>query len=212
MAPSLRAAADELLAALERDHERARGALEGEAGPTMAGVVWLSAHLAAVEHAIQPHAPDGVGADGLRAGRELKQWLRLLERQLAGDQTAPDDAARTAHQVLLRLDDHAERERALVVALGARLSDDELVALRDRYSSAVEDGPTRPHPHGTHAGRLEPVVYAFNRAWDHLVDAMDGRVSPLPHRERRASRVGRWGRYLLGINDEQEFDVRSRRG
>ena len=198
-------AAAELLATLERDHDRARSALTVDTGPTMAGVVLLAAHLAAVEHTIQPHAPNAGDHDGDHSGRELKRWVRLLERQLAGDQTAPDDARHTVGELLRRLDAHADQERAAVAALADELDDTAVRSLAERYVHAFEHGPTRPHPHGAHAGRLEPLVYAFNRAWDRLVDAMDARVTPLPRTDRRPTRVGRWGRYLLGVSDVHEF-------
>lgn len=201
-----------LLAAFDEHHDFARRALEPDSGPAISGVAWLSSHLAAVEHTI--HRRASLNAD-VRASvrrdratvRALKRWLRLLERQLAGDSTAPDGPARSAENIARLLAAHTRDELTIVQALDQAMDEEEMLGVLAAYVHAVERGPTRPHAHGTHAGHFEPAVFALNSAWDRVLDVLDARIVPIPRHRRQPARVGRWGRYLIGVNDETDFDT-----
>jgi hypothetical protein len=192
-----------LLAAVEGHHESARSHLIAPTGPTLAGVVWLSAHLSATEHAIHRALPPGsaaraaVHADQAFTG-PLKHRLRVLERQLSGDSTVrlATEVAGTA--LMDALNAHSRTELTIIEMLDRALSQDELQDVVTCYRAAVEHGPTRPHPHGRHSGAIEPMLFALNSASDRVMDTLDSRPSPLPHAPKTSRRLGRWSLYVLG--------------
>jgi hypothetical protein len=193
-----------LWAAVEDHHESARSHLVAPSGATLAGVVWLSAHLSAIEHTIYHALPPGPASrDAVRADQQttndLKRALRLLERQLSGESTAPT-ASRFAGTALMdALDAHARTELAIVRTLDGSLMPDQMSSLLTRYRDAIQHGPTRPHPHGRHTGAIEPFMFALNSASDRIMDTVDARPSPLPRPPGTPRRVGKWSLYLLGV-------------
>ncbi len=201
-----------LRALVEDHHESARSHLAAPTGPTLSGVVWLSAHLSAIEHAIYHALPPGtssrtaVDADQAIA-RRLKRGLRLLERQLTGDSTAPTGFAGTT--LMTALDAHDRSELSMIEVLDRSLTPDQMRTVLDRYRDALQHGPTRPHPHGRHAGAIEPLMFALNSAADRIMDALDSRPSPLPRTPRSPRRLGKWSLYVLGVGSTGTDEPRS---
>jgi hypothetical protein len=171
----------------------------------MDAVVWLSAHLTAMEHVVYPvmatlltdHQED---LDRQRAAsRRMHRGLRLLEQRRAGDGLIRiDSLGGRPDRLLMMMDEHAARERELLARLVEALDEQAVSSLAVRYDDAVRHGPTRPHPHGPHRGQLGRLTYAFDAVRDHLLDILDSRHVPLPKDAPRQRKVGRWGRYLLG--------------
>jgi len=192
----------ELRALVEDHHESARSHLTAPAGPTLSGVVWLSAHLSAIEHAIYHALPPGAASQTAvhadqKIARKLKRGLRLLERQLTGDSTAPTGFAGTT--LMTALDAHAGTELSMIEVLDRSLTPDQMRTVLGRYRDALQHGPTRPHPHGRHTGAVEPFMFALNSASDRIMDALDSRPSPLPRTPKAPRRLGKWSLYVLGV-------------
>jgi hypothetical protein len=180
---------------------------------SMDGVIWLSAHLAALDHAIHPAiaralpaAHEALAKQRRSAGR-LQTMLRDVERRHACDALAshaPWESSRA--ELMKQLIAHAKAERemvqALVLTIGPQAGDD----LLDRYTHALAHGPTRPHPYGPHRGLLGRFAYRLDALRDHVLDTMDGRINPMPRILVQHKTPGRWGRYLLGVNDPQDLD------
>jgi hypothetical protein len=196
---------DPLTRSSESAHAHARTKLTGADAPVMDAVVWLSAHLTAMEHVVYPvmatfltdHQKD---LDRQRAAtRRMHRGLRLLEQRCAGDGLIRiDSLGGRPDRLLVMMDEHAARERELLARLVEALDEQAASSLAVRYDEAVRHGPTRPHPHGPHRGQLGRLAYAFDAVRDHLLDTLDSRSVPLPKDAPRKRKVGRWGRYLLG--------------
>jgi len=196
---------DHLAATIEAAHERALRALSDNRAPLDA-VVWLSAHLAAMDRVVYPAVRRHVaGADSAvreqeRLSSELQHTLRTLEQVLSGDATARrlGHAALIDHLVTL-LSTHAAEEHQLLDALGRAVGADEADRLMARYERAVTVGPTRPHPHTPHEGLAVRTQFILNKWRDHVLDVLDARHVPIPKQRRSVPRPGRWGQYLLGM-------------
>lgn len=167
-------------------HTRARAALVSPDDRVMDAVVWLSAHLTAMEHVVYPYVSTHLHAkrkqvdEQRRLTRRMHRTLRSLEQQWAGDGLAPPDANdHLRSQLLALLDKHEQGERALL-GFVSDIADDAALNLAERYDHAIGHGPTRPHPHGPHRGRLGRLTYAFDAARDHILDVLDSRHVPLP--------------------------------
>jgi hypothetical protein len=196
---------DPLTRSSESAHAHARTMLTGSDAPVMDAVVWLSAHLTAMEHVVYPvmatlltdHQKD---LDRQRAAsRRMHRGLRLLEQRCAGDGLIRiDSLGGRPDRLLVMMDEHAASERELLARLVEALDEQATSSLAVRYDDAVRHGPTRPHPHGPHRGQLGRLTYAFDAVRDHLLDILDSRHVPLPKDAPRQRKVGRWGRYLLG--------------
>jgi hypothetical protein len=196
---------DPLTRSSESAHAHARTMLTGSDAPVMDAVVWLSAHLTAMEHVVYPvmatlltdHQKD---LDRQRAAsRRMHRGLRLLEQRCAGDGLIRiDSLGGRPDRLLVMMDEHAARERDLLARLVEALDEQATSSLAVRYDDAVRHGPTRPHPHGPHRGQLGRLTYAFDAVRDHLLDILDSRHVPLPKDAPPQRKVGRWGRYLLG--------------
>lgn len=185
-------------------HDRARTILEGSDAATMDAVVWLSAHLSAMEHVVYPamtaSLTDQTELARQRAlTRRLYSRLRLLERRCAGDgQIAGRRVEDLRDRLLATMDTNAALEHALLDRLRGTLGDEATASLATRYDDALRRGPTRPHPHGPHRGRLGRLTYTLDALRDHVLDVLDSRDLPLPQSVLSPREVGLWGRYLLG--------------
>lgn len=188
-------------------HERARAAL---ASPhrSMDAVVWLSAHLTAMEHVVYPSARALLPRDRQaldtqrRLTRRMQGVLRQLEQLWTGDALAQHDSGdRLRCELEVLMAEHERLEHDLLSRLEASGTHETGVDLADRYHRAIGRGPTRPHPHGPRQGRLGRLVYTFDAARDHLLDVLDSRHVPLPRTSRPRRPLGRWGSYLLGQVD-----------
>lgn len=201
---------DPLTRSSESAHAHARTVLTGSDVAVMDAVVWLSAHLTAMEHVVYPVMAtlltDRQQELALQraATRRMHRGLRLLEQRCAGDGLIRvDSSAGRPDRLLVMMDEHAASERELLARLAEALDEQTTSSLAARYSDAVRHGPTRPHPHGPHRGRLGRLTYGFDARRDHLLDILDSRHVPLPKDTPRQRSVGRWGRYLLGGIDPQ---------
>jgi hypothetical protein len=167
-------------------HHRARAALASPDDRVMDAVVWLSAHLTAMEHVVYPFVRTNLPTDReqldeqRRLNRRMQRTLRFLEQQWAGDALArPDPGHRLQSRLTVLLAEHEEGEEALLARL-SDITDEAAHDLAERYDHAIGHGPTRPHPHGPHRGRAGRLTYAFDAVRDHILDVLDSRHIPLP--------------------------------
>ena len=163
-------------------------------------VVWLSAHVAAMQRTVHGSVRRSHRlAEARAADRGLETVLRRVEQHFAGDALAAqlgehelDGALRRAFEL------HSRTEKALLEELIERLPAEQVAALAAAYSDALRRAPTRPHPHVPHNGILGAVAFRLDAWRDKVMDTMDGRHVPSPRVEIPRKAVGRWGRYFLG--------------
>jgi len=206
MASTAKLTTADLRVALTTAEIEAAQLLRSDGDHTLDAVVWISAHLAAMERAIYPlvrrRVPDGreVVARQRAVGDRLMRVLRVAERRHSGDVLASGlSAARVSTLMSDLLEEHVSVEDELIHALDAELSQSEQLTVIGAYADALEHAPTRPHPH-LHRGALMFRLDAFR---DRVLDAMDGRHVPVPRLERHPVTPGRWGLYWLGRQEEE---------
>lgn len=205
-APSLSPTA-ELLAPVEAAHGEALAALADPSRPPMDAVVWLSVHLASVQRVVQPEVRRTLGSDAARrlaaVTRETERAAREVERVHGGDATAVrlngDDVVDDLREALAA---QAGHEQVVLEGLARVLSHEEQRALVVAYLDALEQAPTRPHPHTPHGGASGAVAFRVNAWRDRVLDAMDVRHVPTPRTPEHHLTPGRWGEYLLGVTAE----------
>lgn len=208
MTNSQRVHGDPLIDSSKEAHQRARTALTDTDTAAMDGVVWLSAHLTAMEHVVLPVMTAALGdqreaLDRQRViARGLHGLLRALEERLAGDGLAAAVSAEgMSDRLLVMLNEHAQVEEDLIVRLVGVLDRGATDDLARRYDRALSNGPTRPHPHAPNRGHLGRLAYSLDAIRDHVLDILDSRHVPLPRQPKPRREPGRWGRYLLGTAD-----------
>jgi hypothetical protein len=187
-----------LTAATDAAHRGALAAMDDDL--YLDAVVWLSAHIAAMQRSVHRAARHTRALAELRAAdRGLETVLRRVEQHFAGDVLAAqidegelDGGLRRAFEL------HCRTERALLDELDEALPPEQLTALAAAYAEALRRAPTRPHPHVPHGGVLGAVAFRLDAWRDKMMDTMDGRHVPAPRHERHRKALGRWGRYLLG--------------
>lgn len=201
---------DHLTATIEAAHERALVALTTPGAGRFDAVVWLSAHLAAIDHVVAPMLRRHVAqatealAEDRRVTAELHRLLRILEQHAAADALAPRRGiAGVRSRVVALLTEHAATEHHLLEALARAIGPEGTDELARRYEHAVAHGPTRPHPHGPRAGLLGRAAYAVESLRDHVMDVLDSRHVPLPRQRKSPRPSGRWGHYILGESAQQ---------
>ena len=196
--------------AVEAAHTRALHDLTQPSVPPLDAVVWLSAHLAAVEHVIYPIME--IALDDQRAAIQrqrntshaMQKALRALEERSTGDAQAPRTSIEQLRTALVpMLVDHAAAEHRLLDDLASVLDLHATTSIVADYDQAISSGPTRPHPHGPHRGRLERIGYTFDAIRDHILDLVDSRRVPLPRpattrRRRRHHSAHRTNRQRIG--------------
>jgi hypothetical protein len=190
----------DLRATLCRAHDEAARLLEDVAGRHLEAVVWLSAHIAAFEHAIYPVAKRRLpeGAKALDQDREvvarLNRTLRITERLHSGDVLAANLSSQLLRERLSELvAEYRDAQLRIVGDLEKALDPAELSYLATSYADALAHAPTRPHPHLHNA-----LMFRLDALRDKILDTMDGRHVPVPRVARRKIIPGRWGSYLLG--------------
>jgi hypothetical protein len=206
MSPSTPTQPDSTLRAVLVRPEVEAGRLLASAGPEQLAVVaWLSAHLAALDHAVEPAlrraVPEGEGlvAAHRAVARRLMRCLRAVERHHSGDVLAAGLSPDKLDETLRRLvGEHREVESQLIDVLSRALSPADQAALVETYEHALSHAPTRPHPHTSHGA----LMFRLDGIRDRILDAMDGRTVPVPRRPRARIMPGRWGAYLLGEQHE----------
>lgn len=201
---------DHFSATIEAAHQRALRALTEERAP-LDTVIWLSAHLAAVDRVVLPavrrHVPDTAAAikEQEKLSTEMQHALRMLEQLVSGDALARrHDRTQLTEVVAALLSRHAAGEHKLLDALARAIGPDDAARLEERYERAISDGPTRPHPHSAHEGITGRAQFIFNRTRDHVMDVLDARHVPIPKRRRPAPRNGKWASYVLGTQHTPE--------
>jgi hypothetical protein len=164
-------------------------------------VVWLSAHLAAVDHAVYPVVrrtlPEGraLVAEHREIAVRLAHTMRAAESHHSGDVLAAGhNPSQLTDDLRALVAEHIAAETAMVARLVQAMSDADQFALVTAYTSALAHAPTRPHLH-VHRGGL---MFWLDGLRDHILDAMDGRHVPIPHETKKHVTPGRWGSYLLG--------------
>ena len=190
---------------VEDAHEQASAALLPGTARPLDAVVWLSAHLAAVNHSVRPVVEHVLGPAGLlrdelrRHDLELERVLRMAERRYCGAALAAGlDRERLRAALLDRLQAHAGAEHERLTALAGKLSAEQQRAVAGDYLDALVKAPTRPHPHVPHDGLAASIAFRVDAIRDRVLDTMDGRHVPLPRQPREHHEPGRWGSYLLG--------------
>jgi hypothetical protein len=184
--------------AVEEAHTRALHDLTQPSVPPLDAVVWLSAHLAAVEHVIYPVMEVTLSDQGAAIERQrntshaMQKALRALEERCTGDaQASHASIAQLRAALVPLLVDHAAAEHRLLEGLGGVLDEHAITSIAADYERAVSHGPTRPHPHGPHRGRLERLGYPLDALRDHILDVVDSRRVPLPPPAAGRRRRGR---------------------
>ena len=180
---------------VEHAHDEARTGLDGDRAGLLDAIAWLSAHLAAVAHAVHPVAvrrlPDGRFrvAALRRAERPLHRMLWLLDRRLTGDaRTARSSVPHLLEHLRAQVAVHEELEHALLADLVASLDAETLGRLTSSYADALAVAPTRPHPHS--------LGFHVDGALDGLRNTLDGRHAPegLSGQDESPARGGAFGR------------------
>lgn len=196
----------------EMAHDRARMVLTGSDASFMDAVVWLSAHLTAMERVIYPEMTkllSGRRTELQRlhiSARRMQTGLRALEQRCAGDgMMAARSLGDLRDRMLVLIEENAALEHALLARLADVVDDEAAESLVARYEHAVRHGPTRPHPHGPRRGRLGRLAYVVDAMRDHALDVVDSRRVPLPKDALSRRGLGRWGYYALGVANPQEW-------
>jgi len=169
----------------------------------------LSRHLAAVEDVLLPAAKSSTayGRDSVRDYvhhvRELEKVLHGLKARVYGDGTAGLDWDALWREIDRHLDDHAQRESALVEQLRLGLNATECRQLAHRLTAAEERAPTRPHAYTPHTGWLGRLAHRLWSIADRFWDEAEGRV--IPHRPAKppARPDSLIHRYMTGAPEHQ---------
>jgi hypothetical protein len=146
----------------------------------------LSRHLVAVEDVLLPAVKSSTayGAesvrDYVRHVRELEKVLHELKARVYGAATADTDWDELWHEIDRHVDGLAQRESVLVEQLRESLSAVETRQLAQRFTSAEEKAPTRPHAYTPHTGWIGRLAHRIWRIADGFWDEAEGRV--IPHR------------------------------
>ncbi len=200
----------DLRSILGQAHDKADRLLAHPESSRLEVVAWLSAHIAAFEHAVYPvvkrQVPDGAAL--VKADREvvsrLARTLRMLERRHSGDVLATGlSAARLDERVGRLVAEHRAVLSRILDALAAVQDDAAMRELGRAYEDALAHAPSRPHPH-MHSG----LAFRLDALRDRILDTMDGRHDPLPRIRRPRIIPSRWGAYLLGQQHEEAQEPR----
>jgi len=173
----------------------------------------LSRHLAAVDDVLLPAAKSSTAygresvRDYVRHVRELEKLLHELKARVYGAATADMDWDGLWRQIDRHLDDHAQREAALIEQLSASLSATETRKLAHRFTAAEERAPTRPHAYTPHTGRIGRLAHRIWRIADGFWDEAEGRV--IPHRPAKppAHPDSLMHRYMTGAPAHQSEEA-----
>jgi hypothetical protein len=196
--------------ALTRAHEEVAQLLAAPDSAPLDVVAWLSAHMAAYEHAVYPvirhtldDGPALIGADRVVVAK-LARTLRIKERHHSGDVLAAGlSPTRLDARIAELVDQHQQLQATVIDKLEHALDDDAMQKLSASYSSALQHAPTRPHPHLSRGG----LLFRLDALRDRILDTMDGRHNPLPRLPRPHINPGRWGSYFLGQPHDRSQDT-----
>jgi hypothetical protein len=200
----------ELRTVLTRAHEEATRLLATPDSQPLDVVAWLSAHIAAFDHAVYPTVRRRLAKGGelIAADRvvvsKLARSLRIMERRHSGDVLASGLSSERLHA---RISDlvrtHQAVQSRIVEQLEEALDSEAVTKLARAYETALAHAPTRPHPHFARGG----LMFRLDAMRDRLLDTMDGRHVPIPRLARRRIMPGRWGSYFLGQPHPESRDA-----
>jgi hypothetical protein len=204
---------EQALHAIEDAYTRALNVLSDEQAPPLDAVVWMCAHLAALEHAVHRELSLRCDESDVSAFRrrsfQLERTLRTVEQLACGDAlTLHVDAAAVRRSLIAQLQAQAEREHRLLDRLSECMAVDEQRRLVADYERALAQAPTRPHPHAPHGRMLGWLAFRLNGPRDRIMDTLDSRPTPTPHRPRKPIKSTRWGDYLLGVTNPGALEKR----
>jgi hypothetical protein len=204
---------EQALHAIEDAYDRALNVLSDEHSPPLDAVVWMCAHLAALEQAVYRELSrrcDGPDVSAFRRSSfQLERTLRTVEQLACGDAlTLHVDAAAVRRSLIEQLQAQAEREHRLLDRLSECMPVDEQRRLVADYERALAHAPTRPHPHAPHGRMLGWLAFRLNGPRDRIMDTLDSRPTPTPHRPRKPVKSTRWGDYLLGVTNPGAMEKR----
>jgi hypothetical protein len=164
----------------------------------------LSRHLAAVEDVVYPlsrrkldHGEQHI-AEYVRLARALELAMRTVEGSFYGDAYAPTTPREPLWEDLRwLLGAHADSEEELLRQLQRVLSADEQHAMVEKFETAVQRAPTRPHPYSPH-GKLSPWQHRFWSIADRAMDIMDNRIIPTKPWSRHGKADSLLTQYMSG--------------
>lgn len=142
-------------------------------------------HISAVCDVVLPVARGGLPS-GRQRVRAYVQQARLLERKIAQAKHRLYGEAHAVHVPWSRVWDELGAEFDQLMTLEQALVSDlaPSVGTRGDYSErlaiAGAAGPTRPHPHSLHFGRLSHVSRSFWAKADSFWDTAEGRIVAAP--------------------------------
>lgn len=191
-------------------HDESNRLMTGGSSAPMDALAWMSAHIAAFDHAVMPvvrrKLPNGheLFDEERQISSRLARALRIVERHRSGDVLA---AGLSASRLDARIADLVTEQRAvherIVDGLEQALDAESMRELASSYERALSHAPTRPHPHLSHGG----LMFRLDALRDRVLDTMDGRHVPIPRLVRRRIIPGRWGQYLIGAPPPEHRDA-----
>ncbi len=199
---------------IEDAYEHALGALRDEQAPPLDAVVWMCAHLAALQHVMHREMSrlcDGTDVNAFRRRSfQLERTLRTVEQLACGDAlTLNVDADTVRRRLIAQLQAQAEHEHRLLDRLTDAMSGGDQRRLVADYGRALAHAPTRPHPHAPHGRMLGWLAFRLNGPRDRIMDTLDSRPTPTPHRPRKPIKSTRWGDYFLGVTNPGAIEKRN---
>ena len=197
---------DQPLYVIEDAFQHALGALSDPHAPPLDAVVWMCAHLAALQHVVHRELARVCAEPDVSAFRRsslhLERTLRTVEQLACGDAlTLNVDSATVHRNLLMQVQAQAAHEHRLLDRLAEHLSLREQRRLVTDYERALSHAPTRPHPHAPHGRMLGWLAFRLNGPRDRIMDTLDSRPTPTPHRPRKPVKSSRWGDYFLGVTN-----------
>jgi hypothetical protein len=172
----------------------------------------LSRHLVAVEDVLLPAVKSTTAYGGesvrdyVRHVRELEKVLHELKARVYGAATADADWDELWREIDRHVDRIAQREAVLVEQLRESMSAAETRQLAQRFASAEEKAPTRPHAYTPHTGWIGRLAHRIWRIADGFWDEAEGRV--IPHRPTKppARPDSLMHRYMTGAPPHRSED------
>lgn len=160
--------------------------------PLLDAVWWLSTHLAAADRVLyrelwKMHEARAAITAQRRLARAIESALWTMDHRLTGDGRLagqPIEPLTAKLRALVR--DYTAGERQLLQHLSDSASAEQLDRLARKYTAAVSQAPTRPHPLAQRTRPLRRFSFRMVGRIDHLRDSLDSRH--VPRRKRPVRR------------------------